>query len=41
MSHTTDKPPQVPASSTAGDPIAMADELLVVGGAVPFDKTTA
>ena len=40
MSHTTDKPPQVPASATAGDPTALADELFVVGGAVPFDKTT-
>jgi len=37
MSHTTDKPPQVPASSTAGDPTA----ILLLGGAVPFDKTTA
>ena len=40
MSHTVDNPPQVPASSTEGNPTAMADDLLSVGGAVPFDKTT-
>lgn len=29
-----------PESSTTGDPGALADELIVVGGAVPFDKTS-
>jgi hypothetical protein len=33
-------PPQGSDDSTSGDPTAMADEVLVVGGAVPFDKTT-
>jgi hypothetical protein len=29
-----------PESSSTGDPTALADELIVVGGAVPFDKST-
>ncbi len=41
MSHTHGNPPQVPAASTEANPTAMADDLFAVGGAVPFDKTTA
>ena len=40
MSHTTEQPPEAPGASTVADPGAMADELFVVGGAVPLDKTT-
>lgn len=34
------QPPQAADDSTAPDPTALADEVLVVGGAVPFDKTS-
>ena len=40
MAHHERPPSQAPEDSTTGDPAAMADELFVVGGAVPFDKTT-
>ncbi len=39
MAQSTHKPPHEHVSPTGGDPSAMADELLVIGGAVPFDKT--
>jgi len=39
MSHTPHQPPTADASTTA-DPTALADKLIAVGGAVPFDKTT-
>ncbi len=41
MAHTPGNPPQVATASTEANPTAMADDLLAVGGAVPFDKTTA
>ena len=40
MSQKTHEPPGADETSTVGDPNAMADELFVVGGAVPFDRTT-
>jgi hypothetical protein len=42
MSHQTDsrQPSQTAADSTTANPAALADEVLAVGGAVPFDKTT-
>ncbi len=39
MPHATHHPQTGDASTTA-DPTALADKLIAVGGAVPFDKTT-
>lgn len=41
MAHKTDQHSETPTSSTVADVSAMADSLLAVGGAVPFDKTSA
>ncbi|HKM51870.1 MAG TPA: hypothetical protein VJY33_00595 [Isosphaeraceae bacterium] len=41
MAHKSDHHNETPASSTTADASAMADSLLAVGGAVPFDKTSA
>jgi hypothetical protein len=40
MSHTEPQPLQTLDPATTGDPSAMADSLFVVGGAVPFDKSS-
>jgi len=40
MAHHEHHPNHPSEHSTTGDPTALADDLLAVGGAVPFDKTT-
>ncbi|WP_165220691.1 hypothetical protein [Aquisphaera insulae] len=40
MSHSSAAVPPQGGSSTVANPNAMADDLLAVGGAVPFDKTS-
>jgi hypothetical protein len=41
MSHTVEPSSQTAGTSTTGDATATADPALSIGGAVPFDKTTA
>ena len=40
MAHKTHDQSNTTTPSTTGDPTVMADSLLSVGGAVPFDKTS-